>query len=169
MTLSFMSYFEGKLESLIKEEILTLLDFIDLNHCVDCIKEKYVKHIKKNGAARSSDALEIIHSEVYDPFNIRFVNDFNSFITFTRPSSGEWCHGLHSLPQSMRYLLSLRKLEIGGCHALHKLPECLGELCSLRVLKIYGLPRLSCLPESMCGHTFSGSKAASASYPYCKE
>jgi hypothetical protein len=37
----------GGMERLIKEEILTLLDFSDLGNCIECIKEKYVKHIKK--------------------------------------------------------------------------------------------------------------------------
>jgi hypothetical protein len=37
----------GRMECLIKEEILALLYFTDLDHCVNCIKGKYVKHIKR--------------------------------------------------------------------------------------------------------------------------
>jgi hypothetical protein len=64
------------------KEILALLDFIDLDHCIDCNKGKYVTHIKKSGATRSSGVLEIIHIDICGPFNVRFVDDFNSFITF---------------------------------------------------------------------------------------
>jgi hypothetical protein len=73
----------GRMECLIQEEILTPLDFSDLDHCVDCIKGKYVNHIKKSEATRSSGVLEIIHTNICGPFNIKSVDGFNSFITFT--------------------------------------------------------------------------------------
>ena len=44
---------KGRMERLIKEEILHPLDFSDSDHCIDCIKGKYVKQIKK-GATRST-------------------------------------------------------------------------------------------------------------------
>jgi hypothetical protein len=34
------------------------------------------------GATRSSGVLEIIHTDIYGPFNVRYVDKFNSFITF---------------------------------------------------------------------------------------
>jgi hypothetical protein len=37
----------GIIESLIKNEILLSLEFSDLEQCVDCVKGKYVKQIKK--------------------------------------------------------------------------------------------------------------------------
>lgn len=37
----------GRIERLVKEEIIYPLDFIDLEHCIDCIKGKFVKQIKK--------------------------------------------------------------------------------------------------------------------------
>jgi hypothetical protein len=52
------------MEHLIKEEILAPLDFSDLDHYVDCIKGKYVKHIKKSGATCSLGVLEIIHTDI---------------------------------------------------------------------------------------------------------
>jgi hypothetical protein len=73
----------GRMERLIKEEILTPLEFSDLGHCIECIKGKYVKHIKKTGAIRSSGVLEIIYTDICGPFNVKFVDGFNSFITFT--------------------------------------------------------------------------------------
>jgi hypothetical protein len=72
----------GGVECIIKEEILAPLDFIDLDHWVDCIKGKYVKHIKKSGTTHTSGVLEIIHTDICGPFNVRSINDFNSFITF---------------------------------------------------------------------------------------
>jgi Leucine-rich repeat (LRR) protein len=63
------------------------------------------------------------------------------------------CHGLSSLPQSMRQFASLQVLAIDACYGLHRLPECLGELCSLRQLRISDCPRLACLPQSMSGLT----------------
>jgi hypothetical protein len=73
----------GRMERLIKEEILAPLDFSDLGHYIECIKGKYVKHIKKTGATRSLGVLEIIHTDICGPFNVKSVDEFNSFITFT--------------------------------------------------------------------------------------
>jgi hypothetical protein len=71
------------MEHLIKEEILTLIDFSDLSHCIECIQGKYVKYIKKIGATHSSGVLEIIHINICGPFNMKSIYGFNSFITFT--------------------------------------------------------------------------------------
>jgi predicted HAD superfamily phosphohydrolase len=68
---------------LIKEEIVQPLDFFDIDHCVECIKGKIVKHIKKSGATRSSRVLEIIHTDTCGTFNVAMVDGYNSFITFT--------------------------------------------------------------------------------------
>jgi hypothetical protein len=62
------------MEHLIKEEILAPLDFSNLGHYIECIKGKYVKHIKKTGATRSSGVLEIIHTDICGPFNVSFVD-----------------------------------------------------------------------------------------------
>jgi len=74
----------GRIERLIKEDILHPLDFSDANveHCIDCIKGKYAKKIKK-GANRSTGVLEIIHTDICGPFNVKSVDGFDSFITFT--------------------------------------------------------------------------------------
>ena len=37
----------GRIERLIKSEILPPLEFSETEQCIDCIKEKYVKQIKK--------------------------------------------------------------------------------------------------------------------------
>ncbi|KAJ1688933.1 hypothetical protein LUZ63_013088 [Rhynchospora breviuscula] len=59
-----------------------------------------------------------------------------------------WCCEGNCLPESMRHLTSLRKLQIENCKCLHALPEWLGELKSLEELNIWSVP-LTCLPESM--------------------
>jgi len=50
----------GRIERLVKTSILPPLEFSDLEQCIDCIKGKYIKNVKK-GAKRSEGILEIIH------------------------------------------------------------------------------------------------------------
>jgi hypothetical protein len=71
-----------RIECLIREEILHSLDLSDLDQqSIDCIKGKFTKSIKK-GATRSSGLLEIIHTDICGPFPTKFVDGFDSFITF---------------------------------------------------------------------------------------
>jgi hypothetical protein len=56
-----------RIENLIKNDILPLLEFSDIEQCIDCIKGNYVKQIKK-GANRSTTTLEIIHTDICRPF-----------------------------------------------------------------------------------------------------
>jgi predicted methyltransferase len=68
---------------LIKNDILIPLDFSNLDYCIDCIKEKYAKQVKKSEAKRSARVLEIIHTDICDPFPVKYVDEFDSFITST--------------------------------------------------------------------------------------
>jgi hypothetical protein len=70
------------MERLVKESILPPLEFNDLEQCIDCIKGKFVKKIKK-GAKRSTGVLEIIHTDICGPFPMASMDGFDSFITFT--------------------------------------------------------------------------------------
>ena len=72
----------GRIERLVKENILHPLDFADLEQCVDCIKGKFAKTIKKT-SKRSSRVLEIIHTDICGPFSVTTVDGYDSFITFT--------------------------------------------------------------------------------------
>ena len=82
MALSFRPYFEGGgIERLVKNEILPPLEFSDLEQCIECIKGKFVKQIKKV-AKRSVGTLEIIHTDICGPFHVRSVDGCDSFITF---------------------------------------------------------------------------------------
>jgi hypothetical protein len=71
----------GGIERLVKESILSPLEFSDFEQCIDCIKGKYVKQIMKN-AKRSAEILEIVHTDIYGLFPIASVDGYDSFITF---------------------------------------------------------------------------------------
>ena len=73
---------KGRIERLVKNEILHPLEFSDLEQCIDCIKGKYIKQIK-NGAIRSTGTLEIIHTDICGPFPVKSVDGYDSFITST--------------------------------------------------------------------------------------
>ena len=73
---------KGGIERLIKKSILPPLEFLDLEQCIDCIKGKYVKKIKKD-TKRRAGILEIVHIDICGPFPVKSVDGYNSFITFT--------------------------------------------------------------------------------------
>jgi hypothetical protein len=79
----------GRIERLVKNEILPPLEFSDLEQCIECIKGKFVKKIKRN-AKRSTSVLEIIHTDICGPFNVKSVDGYDSFIIFTDDYS---CYG----------------------------------------------------------------------------
>jgi hypothetical protein len=72
-----------RIERLIKDDILVPLDFSNSDYCIDCIKGKYAKQVKKGEGKRSTGVLEIIHTNICGPFPIKSVDGFDSFITFT--------------------------------------------------------------------------------------
>jgi hypothetical protein len=76
----------GRIERLVKESILPSLEFSNFEQCIDCIKGKYVKQIKKN-VKRSVEILEIIHTDTCGPFPIASVDGYDSFIIFTNDYS----------------------------------------------------------------------------------
>jgi hypothetical protein len=69
---------QGRIEHLIKEEILHPLDFSNFDQY---IKGNFAKQIKK-GVVRSTGILELIHTNICGPFPIESVDGFDSFITF---------------------------------------------------------------------------------------
>jgi hypothetical protein len=68
---------------LIKDDIIISLEFSNSDYCIDCIKGKYAKQVKKREAKQSAGVLEIIHTDICGPFSVKSVNGFDSFITFT--------------------------------------------------------------------------------------
>ena len=77
------------MERLVKNEILLPLDFLDVDKCVDCIKGKFTQTIKK-GAVRATWVLELIHTDICGPLNVKSVDGFDSFIIFIDDFS---CYG----------------------------------------------------------------------------
>ena len=51
------------MERLIKDEILTSLDFSDFTSCVECIKGKYTK-VKKKGTSRATEIGALIQFQL---------------------------------------------------------------------------------------------------------
>ncbi|GMI70291.1 hypothetical protein HRI_000698400 [Hibiscus trionum] len=72
---------KGRIERLISNGILESLDFSDFNVCVDCIKGKQTK-TKRLGANKSTDVLELIHTDICGPFPTASWNGQQYFITF---------------------------------------------------------------------------------------
>ncbi|KAD4384941.1 hypothetical protein E3N88_25109 [Mikania micrantha] len=70
-----------RLSRLVKDEVLPSLDFTDFGTCVKCLKGKMTTATKK-GATRSSNLLEIIHTDISGPYTIAGITGHTSFITF---------------------------------------------------------------------------------------
>ncbi|KAL2327971.1 hypothetical protein Fmac_021398 [Flemingia macrophylla] len=90
---------------LIRNEILPQLDFSDWNVCVDCIKGKQTRHTSKNPTTRSTQLLELIHTDICGPFDIPSWNGEKYFITFIDDYS-RYCYIylLHEKSQSMNVI-----------------------------------------------------------------
>ena len=69
-------------ERLVKNDILPNLDFTDLGVCVECIKGKHTRQTLKKAATRSSQLLEIIHTDICGPFDVPSLGGERYFITF---------------------------------------------------------------------------------------
>ena len=62
----------GRIERLVKNDILPPLELSDLEQCRECIKRKYVKKIKKDDK-RSVGILQIIHTDICGQFPVKSV------------------------------------------------------------------------------------------------
>ena len=90
---------------LVNNEILPNLDFTDLDICVDCIKGKHTKHTNKKAATRSTQLLEIIHTDICGPFDVSSFNGEKYFITFIDDFSRYgYVYLLHEKSQSVNAL-----------------------------------------------------------------
>ena len=71
------------IKRLVNDRVLSTLNFTDFDTCVDCIKGKQTNKLKK-GAKKSSDILEIIHSDICcsdmhsygQKYFISFIDDY---------------------------------------------------------------------------------------------
>lgn len=71
----------NRVERLVSDGILDSLDFTNFGVCIDCIKGKQTK-IKKLGANRTTDVLELIHTDICGPFPTASWNGQQYFISF---------------------------------------------------------------------------------------
>ena len=77
----------ARVKRLVNDKILDVLDFTDFETCVGCIKGKQTNKSKK-GAKRSSDILEIIHTDICSPdldsfgqkYFITFIDDYSRYM-----------------------------------------------------------------------------------------
>ena len=73
-----------RIKRLVNDRVLNTLDYTDFDTCVDCIKGKQTNKSKKD-AKRTSNILEIIHSDIYCPdmdtygqkYSIIFIDDYS--------------------------------------------------------------------------------------------
>jgi len=90
-----------RMEKLIKNEIFSDLDFMDLNICVYCTKGKQTKHTKK-GTTGSTRLLEIVHTDICGPFDVNSFENERYFITYIDDYSHYSCVLLlHEKTQAM--------------------------------------------------------------------
>jgi len=76
-----------RVKRLVKDGVLRSLDFADFGQCVDCIKGKQT-NMSHKGARRSSELLEIIHTDICSPdlcsdgqkYFISFIDDFSRYM-----------------------------------------------------------------------------------------
>ncbi|XP_057481134.1 uncharacterized protein LOC130768153 [Actinidia eriantha] len=79
--------FIERIKRLVNEGVLSTLDFADFETCVNCIKGKQTNKSKK-GAKRSTNLLEIIHTDICCPdmdtngpkYFITFIDDYSRYM-----------------------------------------------------------------------------------------
>ena len=81
------------------------MDFTNLGICVDCIKGKHTKHTRKKKTTRSTQLNEIIHTGIFEPHEVLFVDKEKYFITFIDDFSR----------YGYIYLLHKKKISINRC------------------------------------------------------
>lgn len=69
------------MKKLVKDNLLKYLDLIDFKVCIDCIKEKWTIHIRKN-ITRSKELYHIIDIDICESLHISYFNEEMYFITF---------------------------------------------------------------------------------------
>ena len=73
--------FKQRIQRLVSDGILHALNMTNFQICIECIKGKQIDK-GKLGANRSTNILELIHSDIYGPFPTTSWNGQRYFITF---------------------------------------------------------------------------------------
>nr|XP_025693179.1 uncharacterized protein LOC112795464 [Arachis hypogaea] len=84
-----------RMKKLLSDGVLEPLDFTDFDTCVDCIKGKQTKRSQK-GAKRSSDILEIIHTDICCPDMSLSEKQYGKQIKIVRSDRGGEFYGRYT-------------------------------------------------------------------------
>ena len=79
-----------RLKILEKQSLLPSLDYTDVGTCIECVKGK-MTNTRKKGSTRSSNLLELIHTDISGPFRCPTICGNRYFITFIDDYS-RYCH-----------------------------------------------------------------------------
>lgn len=79
-----------RLKFLEKQSLLPSLDYTDMDICIECVKGK-LTNTRKKGSTRSSNLLELIHTDISGPFRCPTICGNRYFITFIDDYS-RYCH-----------------------------------------------------------------------------
>ncbi|RDX83545.1 hypothetical protein CR513_35524, partial [Mucuna pruriens] len=105
-----------RIQRLVSDEILEPLDLSNLEVCVECIKGKRT-NIRKLGAERAKDVLELIHTDICGPFPTASWNGQQYFITFIDDYSRcGYLYLIHEKSQSLDVFKSFKaevELQLG--------------------------------------------------------
>ena len=71
-----------RIERLIKDEILSGLNFSDFDTCGDCIKGKLTAKVRNANVDKSTELLRVIHINICGPFTPLAMGGHKYFITF---------------------------------------------------------------------------------------
>ena len=65
-----------------KDDVLMELDFSDFATYIDCVKGKLTAKVRKSKTDRCTDLLEVIHTDICEPFVPPAMGGYKYFITF---------------------------------------------------------------------------------------
>ena len=108
-----------RIERLMSDGILDPLDFMGFDTCVNCIKGNQT-NVRRLGANRASDVLELIHMNICGPFPTASWNGQTYFIMFIDDFSRYgYLYLIHEKSQSLDVFKNIRlKLRIGSTKGL---------------------------------------------------
>ncbi|XP_068657905.1 uncharacterized protein [Aristolochia californica] len=105
-----------RIQRLVSERFLERLDTTNFQVCVECIKGKQT-NVKKVGAERAKDVLELIHTDICGPFLTTSRNGQQYFITFIDDHSRfGYLNLIHEKSQSLDVFKSFKdevELQLG--------------------------------------------------------
>ena len=74
--------YKQRMKRLIKDEIISDLDFSNFNTCVDCIRGKLIAKVRNAKVDRCTKLLGVIHTDICGSFTPAAIGGHKYFITF---------------------------------------------------------------------------------------